>query len=126
MILPPPHRAILGSGSRPEGTGSAGRARPDGADHAAARDAVAEVVRVTLLDDAARQDRREDLAFQARARRAGFLAQAVAEVTPPEPVPASYPDPRAPAGAALYRARAGTTPAVDRMHPMADRIDLSA
>lgn len=79
MIPPPPHRITSVYNPRrmsETGAGDSGLA---------ARDVVAEVVRVTLLDDALRRDRREDLAACARARRLGFLAQAVSEVTPPEP-----------------------------------------
>lgn len=120
MIPPPPHRITSVYNPRrmsETGAGDSGLA---------ARDVVAEVVRVTLLDDALRRDRREDLAACARARRLGFLAQAVSEVTPPEPVPANQPDPCSSDGAARYRAAAAVGD--DRFHDDAARpfrTDLS-
>lgn len=56
----------------------------------------------------------------------GFLAQAVSEVTPPEPVPANQPDPCSSDGAARYRAAAAVGD--DRFHDDAARpfrTDLS-
>ncbi|EKV32017.1 hypothetical protein C882_3081 [Caenispirillum salinarum AK4] len=127
MILPPPHRAAFGAGPRPgETRGGAHAARDDAAERLAARDAVTEVLRLTLLDDAARQDRRDDLAFRARARRAGFLTQAVAEITPPEPAPADTPHPGAADGARRYRAAAKATAVDGRRHRSGPPTDLSA
>ncbi|WP_404382686.1 hypothetical protein [Caenispirillum salinarum] len=127
MILPPPHRATFGAGPRPGETGGGARAPgdDDATERLAARDAVTEVLRLTLLNDAARQDRRDDLAFRARARRAGFLAQAVAEITPSEPAPAHAPHPAAADGARRYRA-AATATVVDGRHRAIPPTDLSA
>ncbi|GAA0589703.1 hypothetical protein [Caenispirillum bisanense] len=78
--------------------------------------AVAEVVRVTLLDDLGRQDAREHLARQHLAARLGFAALAVMEASPPPPVPYGLPHPGAAAGTARYRdaaAAAGAPSAVD-------------
>lgn len=66
--------------------------------------AVAEVVRITLLDDAGREDMREHLARRAVAARLGFAAQCAAEAAPPPPAPLGLPHPGAAAGTACYRA----------------------
>ncbi|SOD95979.1 hypothetical protein [Caenispirillum bisanense] len=85
-------------------------APPPGAE--AAR-AVAEVVRITLLDDAGREDMRDHLARRAAAARLGFAAQCAAEAAPPLPAPLGLPHPGAAAATACYRAVAAVaeTPA---------------
>lgn len=92
--------------------GSDGRA-PAQPGQEAAR-AVAEVVRITLLDDAGRQDMRDHLARRHVAGRLGFAALRATEACPAPPVPAGLPHPGAPAGTARYRAVAAATTAPGR------------
>lgn len=66
--------------------------------------AVAEVVRITLLDDAGREDMRDHLARRAVAAQLAFAAQRAAEAAPPPPAPLGLPHPGAAAGTACYRA----------------------
>lgn len=81
-------------------------AAPPGADVARA---VAEVVRITLLDDAGREDMRSHLARRHVAARLGFAALRAAEACPPPPTLAGRPHPGAASGTARYRAVAAAT-----------------